>query len=102
VSNAGAPLRVRCKVGLIDLANAGITVNGKQVAVQVDENGIVTIPCAKGDVVKIDFTREETAISQVVAEQVKDNTIYDLSGRKLNKAPEKGVYIQGGTKKFVK
>ena len=51
---------------------------------------------------KIDFTREATAISQVVTEQVKDNTIYDLSGRKLNKAPEKGVYIQGGTKKFVK
>ena len=101
VSNAGAPLRVRCKVGAMDLVNASITVNDKQVAVTVDENGIVTIPCAKGDVVNIDFTKEAVAISEVVGVQVKDNTIYDLSGRKLNKAPQKGVYIQGGAKKFV-
>ena len=29
-----------------------------------------------------------------------DDAIYDLTGRKLNVKPEKGVYIQGG-KKYI-
>ena len=36
------------------------------------------------------------------AEAEQDNTIYDLSGRKLTEKPAKGIYIQGGKKFFVK
>ena len=58
VSNAGAPLKVRSTRG--DIAKALITVNGVEVAAEVDENGIATIPCEQGDVVEIDFTQENS------------------------------------------
>ena len=60
VSNAGAELKVRCNRGAMDIANAMITVDGEEVTVEVDENGIATIPCAKGDEVVIDFTQERS------------------------------------------
>ena len=31
-----------------------------------------------------------------------DSPIYDLTGRRLDKVPEKGIYIQGGKKRTVK
>jgi alpha-L-fucosidase 2 len=100
-SNAGAELKVRCKVGAMELAKAKITVNGKEVGVTVDEHGIVTIPCAKDDVVEIDFTTE-TSIESVAASNVKDSAIYDLQGRRVQAAPVGQVYIQDGVKKFNK
>lgn len=39
---------------------------------------------------------QQTTISE------KDQTLYDLSGRKLNSAPQKGIYIQNGKKVLVK
>ena len=60
VSNAGAELKVRCNRGAMNIANAMITVDGAEVEVVVDENGIATIPCAKGDEVVIDFTQERS------------------------------------------
>ena len=60
VSNAGAELKVRCNRGAMDIANALITVDGDEVAAQVDENGIATIPCEKDQTVVIDFTQEAT------------------------------------------
>ena len=59
VSNAGAELKVRCKRGAMDIANALITVDGDEVAATV-ENGIATIPCEKGQTVVINFTQEST------------------------------------------
>ena len=100
-SNAGAELKVRCKVGAMEIAKAKITVNGKEVGVTVDEHGIVTIPCAKDDVVEIDFTTE-TSIEAVAASNVKNGAIYDLSGRRVQGAPVGQVYIQDGVKKFNK
>ena len=100
-SNAGAELKVRCKVGAMDTAKAKITVNGTEVAVTVDEHGIVTIPCAKNDVVEIDFTTE-TAIAPVAVSNVKNGAIYDLSGRRLNEVHSGEIYIQNGVKKFAK
>ena len=100
-SNAGAELKVRCKVGAMDIAKAKITVNGKEVGVTIDQHGIVTVPCVKDDVVEIDFTTE-TAIAPVVASNVKDGAIYDLSGRRVQSAPVGQVYIQDGVKKFNK
>ena len=100
-SNAGAELKVRCKVGAMEIAKAKITVNGKEVGVTVDEHGIVTIPCAKDEVVEIDFTTE-TSIAPVAASNVKDGAIYDLSGRRVQAAPVGQVYIQDGVKKFNK
>ena len=100
-SNAGTELKVRCKVGAMELAKAKITVNGKEVGVTVDEHGIVTIPCAKDEVVEIDFTTE-TAIAPVAASNVKNGAIYDLQGRRVQGAPVGQVYIQDGVKKFNK
>ena len=100
-SNAGAELKVRCKVGAMELAKAKITVNGKEVGVTVDEHGIVTIPCAKDEVVEIDFTTE-TSIASVAASNVKNGAIYDLSGRRVQGAPVGQVYIQDGVKKLNK
>jgi hypothetical protein len=85
----------------MELAKAKITVNGKEVGVTVDEHGIVTIPCAKDDVVEIDFTTE-TSIESVAASNVKNGAIYDLQGRRVQAAPVGQVYIQDGVKKFNK
>ena len=102
VSNAGAELKVRCKVGAMEIAKAKITVNGTEVGVTVDEHGIATIPCAKNDVVEIDFTTE-TAIAPVVAgSNVSNGAIYDLSGRRVEGATIGQVYIQNGVKKLNK
>ena len=102
VSNAGAELRVRCSIGAMELAKAKITVNGVEVGVTVDEYGIVTIPCAKDDVVEIDFTTE-TAIAPVVVERVNtNNNMYDVSGRRISNASAGQVYIQNGIKKLSK
>ena len=100
-SNAGAELKVRCKVGAMEIAKAKITVNGAEVGVTVDEHGIVAIPCVKDDVVEIDFTTE-TAIAPVAASNEKDGAIYDLQGRRVQGAPVGQVYIQDGVKKFNK
>ena len=100
-SNAGAELKVRCKVGAMELAKAKITVNGKEVGVTVDEHGIVTIPCAKDEVVEIDFTTE-TSIEAVAASNVKNGAIYDLQGRRVQAAPVGQVYIQDGVKRLNK
>ena len=44
-----------------------------------------------------------TVVSGVRAKDaVEDGDIYDLNGRKLNKKPSSGYYIQGGKKYFVK
>jgi alpha-L-fucosidase 2 len=56
-SHAGAPLRVRCTRGGTALTEAKVTINGKKVRVKVDEHGIATIPCKKGQTVVIDYTR---------------------------------------------
>ena len=56
-SNAGAVLKVRCNRGAMAIGKALVTVNGKKVAVTVTDE-IATIPCIKGDVVVIDFTKD--------------------------------------------
>ena len=55
-SNAGAELKVRCKRGAMGIDNALVTVNGKKADVTVEKE-IATIPCKKGDIVVIDFTK---------------------------------------------
>ena len=101
-SNAGAELKVRCTRGAMTLDKAKVTVNGVEVPVTVDENGIATIPCVKDDVVEIDFTTE-TGIDYVVAGAQNGNAaIYDLSGRRVNGADNGQIYIQDGVKKLNK
>ena len=51
--------------------------------------------CTMGDITVI------TGINEVKQNVSSDCRIYDLTGRRLNQKPEKGVYIQNG-KKFVK
>lgn len=98
-NNAGSELRVACKRGAMELAKASIKVNGTEVEVTVDEHGIVTIPCARYDVIDIDFTTE-TSIEPVVVggdANVENNAIYDLNGRRVNEKIN-GIYIQNGVK----
>ena len=101
VSNAGSELKVRCNRGAMDIEKARITVDGKEVAVTVDEHDIATIPCAKDAVVEIDFTIE-TAIEAVAAESAKNGAIYDIQGRRVNEVASNQVYIQNGVKRVSK
>ena len=103
VSNAGAELKVRCDRGAMAIEKALVTVNGAEVKTTVDANGIVTIPCAKDDVVVINFLEETTGINGVAAQQgAANNAIYDLSGRRIATATAGQVYIQNGVKKLSK
>ena len=102
VSNAGAELKVRCKRGAMEIANALITVNGQEVKNEVDETGIATIPCVKDDVVVINFMEETTGINGVATQNGETNkAMYDLSGRRVLN-PGSGVYIVNGKKVFIK
>ena len=65
VSNAGAELRLRCNVGAMKLKNATIKVGDVTVIPTIDENGIATIPCEKGQTVVVDFTTRNPEIVDV-------------------------------------
>ena len=102
VSNAGAKLRVRCALGAKPIAETLVLVNGVSVQVSVDENGIATIPCEKGDKVEILFD-ETTEIGNVNVGQVeKTGRMYDISGRRITKLSTGQFYIQDGVKKIAK
>ncbi|MBR6698757.1 MAG: glycoside hydrolase family 95 protein [Bacteroidaceae bacterium] len=102
-SHADAPLKVRCDKGAMALNEASVKVNGVEVPVTVDENGIAEIPCVKDDIVEIDFTTT-TGISSVAGAGTGkgEDSIYDLSGRRLPETPAGQVYIQNGQKKVSK
>ena len=102
-SHAGAPLKVRCAKGAMALNEASVKVNGVEVYVTLDENGVAEIPCEKDDVVEIDFTTA-TGISSVAGAGIESGEapIYDLSGRRLPDTPAGQVYIQNGQKKVSK
>ena len=102
-SHAGAPLKVRCAKGAMALNEASVKVNGVEVYVTLDENGVAEIPCEKDDVVEIDFTTA-TGISSVAGAGIEnaEAPIYDLCGRRLPDTPAGQVYIQNGQKKVSK
>ena len=103
VSHAGAELKVRCKRGAMEIEKALVTVNGSEVKTTVDANGIATIPCAKYDVVVINFTQETTGINGVSTQNGEANkAMYDLSGRRISSATAGQIYIQNGVKKLSK
>ena len=103
VSHAGAELKVRCKRGAMEIEKALVTVNGAEVKTTVDANGIATIPCAKDDVVVINFTQETTGINSVATQNGEaNNAMYDLSGRRIASATAGQIYIQNGVKKLSK
>ena len=96
-SHAGAPLRVRCKRGAMDLAKAMVTVDDVEVKISIDENGIATIPCKEGSKVVVDFTAENTGIDATEAE-VKNAKIYSIDGREVSKMQPNTIYIVDGKK----
>ncbi len=100
VSNAGAELKVRCKVGAMAIEKALVTVNGDAVAVTVDVNGIATIPCKKDDIVEIDFIKQ-TSVEPVVATP-QNGVTYDLSGRRVVAKDANNIYIENGVKTLAK
>ena len=102
-SHMGAPLKVRCDKGAMPLNEASVKVNGVEVRITTDKNGIAEIPCKKDGIVEIDFTTA-TGISSVAgAGNAKaDSPIYDLSGRRIKETPAGQVYIQNGSKKVAK
>ncbi len=103
VSNAGAELRVRCNLADNTVDKAKVTIGDADVKVTVDEHGIATIPCKKGDIVVIDFT-QATAITGVDADGKDEGkgNIYDISGRRVNEMTKGHIYIQDGVKKYSK
>ena len=96
VSNAGAELRVRCARGAKNLAEAMVVVDDVQISVEVDENGIATIPCEKGSVVVIDFI--DGAGVKVQKAEKKSEKIYGLDGRQVSKMLPNTIYIVDGKK----
>ena len=48
----------------------------------------------------INFSDYTTGIDYVSADQALENGIYSLDGKKLNKVPAKGIYIENGIKKI--
>lgn len=102
VSNAGAPLKVRCDKAAKSIDKASVKVNGTEIAVTIDENGIATIPCAKDDVVEINFAATTGIGSALDGQQQGKHHLYDVSGRRLSKAPSHQVYIENGVKKYKK
>lgn len=50
----------------------------------------------------IDFTFDEEALGISTPEFTKLHPIYDLSGRRVNKGSEKGIYIQDGKKIMIR
>ena len=97
VSHAGAPLRVRCKRGAMDIDKAMVTVDDVEVKITVDEHGIATIPCKEGSKVVVDFTAESTGIDATEAE-VKNAKIYSIDGREVTKMQPNTIYIVDGKK----
>ena len=88
VSNAGAPLKVRCNRGAMNIADAYITVNGTEVIAKVDENGIATIADVKeNDVVVIDFTKRRSVAVKV----------YTPGARVITLVPGKKYFIYNTT-----
>ena len=96
VSNAGAPLRVRCARGAKALNEAVVVVNDEQISVEVDEHGIATIPCEKGSRVLIEFV-EGSGIT-VPETMKKDGKIYMLDGRQVTEMQPNTIYIVDGKK----
>ena len=97
VSNAGAELRVRCTRGAMDIAKAMVTVDDVEVKVTVDEHGIATIPCQKGNKVVIDFTSENTGVEALESEKA-NAKIYSIDGREVIKMQPNTIYIVDGKK----
>lgn len=103
VSHAGAPLKVRCGKGAMSLSQASIKVNGTEIANNVDEYGIATIPCGQDDVVEIDFTTSTGIASATHGNDQNGNgAIYDLSGRRTAEMTSGQVYIRNGRKTLSK
>lgn len=96
VSNAGAELRVRCARGAKELAKAMVVVDDVITSVEVDENGIATIPCKKGSVVVIDFA-DGANVTAPKAEK-KSGKIFGLDGRQVTKMQPNTIYIVDGKK----
>jgi alpha-L-fucosidase 2 len=96
VSHAGAALRVRCARGAKSMAEASVFVDGVAVDVEVDENGIATIPCEKGNTVVVEFV-EGAGVATPKAEQ-KNGKIYMLDGREVTKMQPNTIYIVDGKK----
>jgi alpha-L-fucosidase 2 len=96
-SHAGAPLRVRCtRAAKENFNEAIVVVNGKQISVEVDEHGIATIPCEKGDHVAIDFI--DGAGIDVIETVKKKTKVYSLDGREVTKMLPNTIYIVDGKK----
>ena len=49
-----------------------------------------------------EFSTTTTPINDIIAEPASEETIYDLTGRKVEDVSQKGIYIVNGRKKLVK
>ena len=55
------------------------------------------------DLAAVDMLNDQTAIRSITTSKTeKFSKIYDLQGRRLNKTPLKGMYVQDGKKRIIK
>ena len=96
-SHAGAELRVRCaRAAKENFSQAIVVVDGVETTVEVDNYGIVTIPCAKGSTVVIDFI-DGAGVDTPKAE-LKNGRIYMLDGREVTQMQPNTIYVVDGKK----
>ena len=101
LSNKGADLVVRTGCGDRKIADVKVTVDGAAVVPVALADGSYRIACSQGQRVVIDFTSQPTAIDELKSDpagQATGNTIYDLGGRRVQKAEKGHVYVVNGRK----
>lgn len=83
------------------------TIGGEEAEVTTNEDGTFSVTAGNGDVVfttalTAKQTENPTPVNIIIADEINgDNTIYDLSGRKVVN-PTRGIYIKNGKKFLVK
>lgn len=83
------------------------TIGGEEAEVTTNEDGTFSVTAGNGDVVfttalTAKQTENPTPVNNIIADEINgDNTIYDLSGRKVVN-PTRGIYIKNGKKFLVK
>ena len=87
-------------------ANSGgwQTVGKKRLTIQLQKgNNIIRLSNPKTwmpDIDYIEITPTSSGIQDVSQKKEHSSAIYDLQGRVLSRVPDKGIYIQGGKKRF--
>ena len=101
LSNKGSDLVVRTGCGDKKIGDVSVVVDGVAVVPVAQADGSYRIACGQGQKVVIDFTATPTAVNELkpdVSDAVSEGVVYDLGGRRVQKAEKGRVYIVNGKK----